>query len=256
MTDRPAGWKNMDDFAPGIATNRLPATYALAGTEVDLTFDDGSKTSLAFASRYKVHADGGPAEAYEAVAMREDLFYVGRAHTGRPREYTVTVLHTTTGRALRVVSVIAPEPVPGQPRVSQTFTPGVIEGREVTGEPPAPTRELIGRRALYRYSPEHLYEHVYLSSERYAWQCLAGAQRGHGDVDLSTAWKIADDLYVFTFREFRIPVAATWLYDWTALRTVGTFFGLSGEGEIHHSPGGAYIEPLGQVTYPAGEEPV
>ena len=29
--NRPADWKHFDDFAAGIATNRLPTTSALAG---------------------------------------------------------------------------------------------------------------------------------------------------------------------------------------------------------------------------------
>ncbi|MEV0587072.1 MoaF C-terminal domain-containing protein [Nonomuraea sp. NPDC050310] len=250
-----SGWKTMDDFAPGIATNRLPATDRLAGTALRLAFADGSATRLDFRTGAELSADGGPAQPYEAVPVREDLLFLGHGHPEEPRRHTVTVVHTGLGRALRITSTIAEEAVPGEPRVAQAFTPGTVEGTPVRGEPPAPTRELIGRRALYRYSPDHLYEHVYLSSTRYAWQCLVGAQRGHGDVDLAATWKLADDLYVFTFREFRIPVAATWLYDWAARRTVGTFFGLSGAGEIHASPGGAHIEPLGTVTYPPGEEP-
>jgi hypothetical protein len=80
-------------------------------------------------------------------------------------------------------------------------------------------------RNVFRYSPLHLYEHVYLSSERYAWQCLRGEQRGHGDVDLSTLWKFADGLYLFCFREFVIPVA-------------------------DHRRAGGHIYPLGAVRYP------
>ncbi|GAA3129151.1 molybdenum cofactor biosynthesis F family protein [Streptosporangium carneum] len=254
--DRPAGWKNMDDFAAGIDTNRLPVTDVLAGTSLGLTFDDGTTAALSFESAHGVSVDGGASDWYEAIAVREDLFFVNQTHASRPRESTVTVLHTSTGRALRIVSTIAEERTPGEPQVSQTFTPGTIDGHEVKGEAPAPTRDLIGRRALYRYSPNHLYEHVYLSSERYAWQCLVGEQRGHGDVDMASTWKIAEDVYVFTFREFLIPVAATWLYDWAALRSVGTFLGISGAGEINNSPGGAHILPLGDVVYPTDGEPV
>ncbi|MEV4097534.1 MoaF C-terminal domain-containing protein [Streptosporangium saharense] len=254
--DRPDGWKNMDDFAAGIDTNRIPVTDVLAGTEVSLTFDDGTTTTLSFKDAHGVSVDGGAADWYEAIAVRDDLFFVHWTQASRPREAFVVVLHNATGRALRIVSIVAEERTVGEPQVSQTFTPGTIDGREVTGETPAPTRDLIGRRALYRYSPNHLYEHVYLSSERYAWQCLVGEQRGHGDVDMASTWKIAEDVYVFTFREFLIPVAATWLYDWAALRSVGSFLGITGEGEIRNSGGGAYILPLGQVTYPDGEEPV
>ena len=91
---------------------------------------------------------------------------------------------------------------------------------------------------------------MYLSSVRYAWQCLVGVQRGHGDVDLATTWGLGDNLYVFTFREFLIPVAATWLYDFDAMRSTGTFLGLGGDGTVSVAPGGAFITKLGRVTYP------
>ena len=101
-----------------------------------------------------------------------------------------------------------------------------MTGGDVTGEAPGPSRDLIGKRNIYRYSPAHLYEHVYMSSERYMWQCLQGVQRGHGDVDLSTVWKFDDGLYLFCFREFKIAVASVWLHDLGyALRTTGIFLG-------------------------------
>ena len=131
----------------------------------------------------------------------------------------------------------------------------MLAGPDPAGAEPAPTRDLIGLRALYRYSPDHLYEHVYLSTERYAWQCLVGEQRGHGDVDLASTWKVADQLYVFTFREFAIPVAATWLYDWDASTTTGTFVGIGSDGGIRVAPGGGLITALGRVQYP-DEQPV
>ncbi|MFD7660944.1 MoaF C-terminal domain-containing protein, partial [Actinosynnema sp. NPDC059797] len=237
-------WKTVDDFAAGIDGNRLPRTTALAGQRWSI----GDRV-LAFD---ETHVDPGTGPVpYEAVEGAPGTFFVN--HRSADREAHVLVADLTTLRVLTVVSTIAEEPTPGVPRVSQRFTPGVLDvgdGRAPTGEPPAPTRDLIGWRALYRYSPNHLYEHVYLSSGRYAWQCLVGAQRGHGDVDLATAWRIARDRYVFTFREFRIPVATTWLYDLGALRTTGAFFGLDGAGEVRDAPGGAHIIPLGRVTYP------
>ena len=60
---------------------------------------------------------------------------------------------------------------------------------------------------------------------------------------------------MFTFREFLIPVAATWLYDLAAMRTTGTFVGLGADGSVRVAPGGAFITVLGRVTYP-DEQPV
>ena len=68
--------------------------------------------------------------------------------------------------------------------------------------------------AHYEYSPQHVYEHIYLSSQRYAWQNLVGVQRGHGDVDLATTFKFDHNQYVFGFREFIIPVASIFFYNY------------------------------------------
>lgn len=115
---------------------------------------------------------------------------------------------------------------------------------------PAPTRDLIGHRFLHRYSPNHLYEHVYLNSERYCWQCLEGVQRGHGDVDLTSTYKFDEDLYVFAFREFRIAVASVFFYDMKGLTSTGRFLGLTGDGHAEHTRSGARIIRLGDVEYP------
>jgi hypothetical protein len=259
VTARPPDWKALDDFAAGIDGNRLPRTDALAGTSLVVIEQGRSPLHLDFHTLDELswqRQDGSSGtDWYEAVEVRPDLHYLTITDDARPLEARVLILNRATGRTLTVSSVIADEPAPGQPQVSQHFRHGVIEGAEVSSDPPAPTRDLIGLRALYRYSPNHLYEHVYLSSERYAWQCLVGEQRGHGDVDLATTWRLDDDLYVFTFREFLIPVAATWLYDMEALRTTGTFVGLGGDGTVMVAPGGAFITLLGRVTYP-GEQPV
>ncbi|MDQ2959001.1 MAG: molybdenum cofactor biosynthesis F family protein [Actinomycetota bacterium] len=249
---RPDGWKAMDDFAAGIDNNRLPRTGELAGRNIAVTDADGT-IELEFSSADAVlwtDSNGTGPAWYEAVAVRPDVYFLTISAAADPLGADVLALHTGLGRSLRIRSRIADAPTPGRPRVDQRFLPGVIDGATPTGAEPAPTRDLIGLRALYRYSPNHLYEHVYLSSERYAWQCLVGEQRGHGDVDLASTWKLAEDLYVFTFREFIIPVAATWLYDFAAARTTGTFLGLGGDGTVQLSPGGGEIIQLGRVSYP------
>ncbi|MBE1461948.1 molybdenum cofactor biosynthesis F family protein [Kibdelosporangium phytohabitans] len=255
----PPDWKALDDFAAGIDGNRMQCTDALAGTSLTVSEDGRPGLHVDFRTLDELswRRDDGTAgtDWYEAIEIRPDLYYLTITDSARPLDAKVMVVNRATGRTLTVESVIADAPTPGKPRVSQNFRPGVIKGAEVAGEQPSETRDLIGLRALYRYSPNHLYEHVYLSSERYAWQCLVGEQRGHGDVDLATTWRFAENLYVFTFREFIIPVAATWLYDMEALRTTGTFVGLSGDGRVMVAPGGAFITLLGRVTY-ADEQPV
>lgn len=254
-------WRTYDEFAAGIDTYRLPSAN-LTGTVLDVTLDDGTNLLLSFGEhQVSWRSEGriqesGATDPYDAVAVREDVFFVNLPLESRERESLTLVYSATTRRAAAVRSRIAAEAIDGTPQVQQDFWAGVVGGGAATGEAPGPSRDLIGKRNIYRYSPEHLYEHVYISSRRYAWQCLQGVQRGHGDMDLSTVWKFDDGLYLFCFREFRIAVASVWLHDLGyQLRTTGIFLGLNGVGESEHSRAGGHIYPLGSVSYP-DEQPV
>lgn len=249
-------WRSYDEFAAGIDTYRLP-NVSLAGTSLRLSLDDASSIDLDFGDDTVVWsasgsiAAAGSADPYDAVAVRENVVFVSLPLVSREREALTIVYSTSTHRAVVTLSQIGEEEVAGTPRVTQTFWSAVTDGGTPSGQVPGPSRDLIGKRNVYRYSPEHLYEHVYVSSQRYAWQCLEGVQRGHGDMDLSTVWKFDDGLYLFCFREFRIAVASVWLHDLGyQLMTTGVFLGLNGAGESEHSRGGGHIYPLGSVEYP------
>ena len=245
-------WRTYDEFAAGIDTFRLPNTD-LAGTALVLTLDDGSSLSLDFGAGTVDWSGLGAygTDPYDAVAVRDDVVFVNLPLDSREREALTVVYSTTTHRATVIRSRIAAEAVGGTPQVAQEFWAATTDGGAPTGEQPGPSRDLIGKRNVYRYSPYHLYEHVYVSSQRYAWQCLEGVQRGHGDMDLSTVWKFADGLYLFCFRESRIAVASVWLHDLGyQLMTTGIFLGLNGEGAAEHSRAGGHIYPLGSVSYP------
>ncbi|MBN6038874.1 MoaF C-terminal domain-containing protein [Amycolatopsis sp. 195334CR] len=242
-------WRTYDEFAAGIATYRLP-NADLTGRELTVSLDDGTTLALRFDDAETATCNGIK-DPYDAVAVREDVFFVNFPHTSVEGEALTVVFSSTTHRALAVRSVIGAEDVEGVPRVSQTFSSGTTDAGTPSGSVPGPSRDLIGKRNIYRYSPDHLYEHVYVSSQRYAWQCLEGVQRGHGDMDLSTVWKFQDGLYLFCFREFRIAVASVWLHDLGyGLRTTGVFLGLTGDGRSEHSRAGGHIYPLGTVAYP------
>ena len=284
----PNEWRSYDEFAAGIDTYRL-ANVSLDGTAMHLTLDDDATLHLEFrdgvvhwsssgltprtdgASTDAASTDGASTDAastdvastdpaprpaggvdpYDAVRIRPDVVFVHLPLESREREALTVVYSESTHRAIVARSAIAEVAVEGTPQVGQTFWSAVTDGGDPTGDAPGPSRDLIGTRNLYRYSPHHLYEHVYMSSERYAWQCVQGVQRGHGDMDLSTVWKFADGLYLFCFREFRIAVASVWLHDLgDQLMTTGAFLGLTGDGAAEHSRAGGRIIPLGTVAYP------
>ncbi|PLC05725.1 molybdenum cofactor biosynthesis protein F [Variovorax sp. RO1] len=260
---KPADWKNYDDFAAGIATNRLPATDALAGQTLALALPD-FKLTLQPRAQHTLdwHEDGarggqGTGDWYEAIEVAPDTFFLDITQASRPTEALTVVVNTRTRRVLAIrCRIVGADEAAGQPRVPQDFWPGTLEGGIATGSVPHATRDLIGLRTWQTYSPNHTYEHTYLSAERYAWQCLVGVQRGHGDVDLASYWKFDDDQYVFTFREFLIPVASVFFFDFANGRSTGKFLGVTGAGEIANNPAGAFMRKASQTFYPPEFGPV
>jgi hypothetical protein len=264
--DRPSEWKNYDDFAAGIATNRLPSTDRLAGSEFQLSLSDKTDMTLRFidGNTFEWNVAGGPDSGtsgkdwYEAIDVADDVVFLDSLNHARPREAKTLIVNTQTRRVLSVVSKVAEKKPQGEPQVSQVFHTGILGDPKIPpgGPEPAPTRDLIGLRALYRYSPNHLYEHIYLNSERYGWQCLIGVQKGQGDMDLSTTYKFDEDQYLFTFREFIIPVASVFFYNIKQMRSTGKFLGITSSGEIENNPAGAFIQKLSMTFYPEDSQPI
>lgn len=259
MNRNPKDWKTYDEFAYGIDTNRLPATGALGGASHKIGFEDGRNLELAFSTGEVKWSDGkeSATDKAEVIEVAPNTYFVEIVFAGRPKEAETLILNIETRRALSIYSIVrdAKDAV-GEPQVAQIFRPGVIDGGTASGPVPHESRDLIGLRAHFTYSPNHVYEHTYLSSQRYAWQCLVGVQRGHGDVDLTTTYKFDENLYIFTFREFKIAVASTFFYNFNDMQSTGKFLGITGDGRIQNSPAGAFIRKASMTYYLPGQEPV
>lgn len=259
MSNAPDGWKNYDDFAAGIATNRLPASDALSGQSLSFRLPDGT-TMLRLDGMHRAHwrdERGEGSDWCEAIRIDRDVWFLDLAFAARPLETLTLVFDTATRHVLGIRCRVRSEAeAAGMPRVTQDFLVGTLGEEAAAGAPPAPTRDLIGLRTLQTYSPNHTYEHTYLNAERYCWQCLVGVQRGQGDVDLASYYRFAEGLYLFAFREFLIPVASVFLFDFANLRSTGKFLGVTGAGAIENNPAGAYIQKLSQTFYPPGVSPI
>ena len=258
--NKPAGWKNYEDFAAGIDTNRIPGTDALAGQTLVIDDAAGNRLELRLGAKNRMawsDWDGGGQGWFEAVPVAPATYFLDLTFRERPRDALTLVVNTRTLRTLSVLSRVRAERIEGEPQVVQTFNPGILAAPgKLSGMEPAPSRDLIGKRTWQRYSPHHLYEHTYLSSERYCWQCLQGEQCGHGDVDLATTYKFDEHLYVFTFREFKIPVASVFCFNFDSMRSTGKFLGIKGNGAIENTAAGAFITLASETVYEQGCEPV
>ncbi len=259
--ENPKDWKTYDEFALGIATNRLPPTKALLGWSDVARFADGRALALQFGDETLSWTDGKESgvDECEVIEVAPDTFFVEIVFAARPRDAETLIINRRTRQVLSIYSIVRePEDAVGEPQVAQVFRTGSIGDPDQAPEGPVPveTRDLVGLRAHFTYSPNHVYEHTYLSSKRYAWQCLVGVQRGHGDVDLTTTFKFDDDMYVFTFREFKIAVASTFFYNFKDMRSTGKFLGIAGDGQIQNNPAGAFIRKASMTYYLPGQEPV
>lgn len=165
-------------------------------------------------------------------------------------------MNSDTRRVISIRSIVRDQVPDGETKITQEFLVGDIMDGVPSGELPGTTRELIGYRSINVYSPNHTYEHTYINSQRYAWQCLNGVQRGHGDMDYSTAYKLEDNMYIFAFREKIIPTASVFYFDYDLGRCTGKFIGITKEGKIENSRAGAYIQKMSFNCYPVGVEPI
>ncbi len=96
-------------------------------------------------------------------------------------------------------------------------------------------------RNQYTYSPTERYEHIYLNDNFYAWQCLDGVEKGLADVDRCHYVQVAEDLYLFVWREKIIPTLGVILIDLQQMRTDGKIMGYQGSdfGALSNFPVGA-----------------
>jgi hypothetical protein len=244
-----------------MAVNRLPQTAALAGQTLKITLDSGPSFDLEFVERNKVHWLSGREHGTdwcEAVEVALRTYFIDLTFGDQPRQSQTFVVNFQTRQVLAVRTIMRDGDVGSEPRAAHEFACGVVgdPNEPPTGYKPRRTRDLIGLRGLYDYGPEHVFEHIYLSSERYAWQCIIGPLRGQADVDLSTVYKFDDNQYIFAFREFGLPVSTVFFYNWDQMRSTGKFFAIGEDGAIANTPAGALIRKLSVAFYPSDMQPI
>jgi len=253
------GWKNYEDFAQGIDTNRLPSTRHWQGKNLNLTFEGAEPLRLDFhqeALSWRWGNERG-VSAVDEVYLSPDRYFFSFALDEQSAECLAMVINCATRRVLAVRCGILPVgETQGGSRLTQAFFCGALGDAAPGGKPPELTRELIGYRTLNIYSPHHYYEHVYINTERYAWQNLRGEQFGHGDMDYATYYKFEPDMYLFTFREKIIPVCSVFFFDYQTGRCTGIFMGITASGDVQIRPAGALISKMSFTCYPTGVAPL
>ena len=254
-----------DSFGPD--NNALPPTGDLAGKTLDLHLENGQVIEHRFGRdgklTWKVTAGPGigqgAEETYSATKVRQGIYFVQFLRHLERATTIILVLDLDQGIATAVVGQLPEEAeirrslaervARGQEltAVTATFLSGALNAL-LTADTPrhATTDELVGRRVEYTYSPTERYEHIYLNEDFYTWQCLLGSEKGYADTDRCHYYRLADDLYLFAWREKIVPTLGVVVVDFDAMRTTGKICGYqgSGFGELADFPVGAHARLL------------
>jgi hypothetical protein len=250
-----------EDYAADMAYHRIPATTELVNQKMQLTLDSGTVFNLEFTQANKVHWQSGSESGtdwYEAIKVAPNTYYIDMTFADKPRQCRTFFVNIKTRQVLCVHTIMREGEVGKEPRAVQDFTPGVLGDPAIppTGMKPAPTRDLIGLRAIYTYNPNQCFEHIYLNEKRYAWHCIVGPLKGESDVELHITYKFDVNQYIFSWREFGLPVSTVFFHNWNQMRETGKFFAIGEDGAIANTPAGALIQKLSVTFYPEEKQPL
>ncbi|MHB0774913.1 MoaF C-terminal domain-containing protein [Halomonas sp. WWR20] len=266
--DSSSPWITVGDLGAGFAPDSFALDHRadLDGRDYALHFEDGQVTRYRFDATRVTWPDG---EAdYRATTLRDGIYLIDFLAREADRTHSVSlVLDTVTSSFTRVI---------GRMPTAEAIRVGLYEkarkGRplsDVTAEfqhgsldtpwhagacPHRPTYGLIGKRLLYRYSPTEVYEHIYLNDHFYTWHCVKGVEQGLCDTDSCHYLEIADQLYLFVWREKIIPTLGLVMIDTRQHRSDGKLFGYSQDdtAELANFPVASYCTLLNTTEYPDG----
>lgn len=209
---RSPGEVTMSELFPNHDGLRPLAVSDLAGRTVEIAFEDGTAAALTFkegAVDVKVNQYGswfllaGQVEC-EVLPVRDNVL-AAAINDKRTNSSYVVVLDFPNSRALAVHTQILPGPSGVGERTS--FVQGSIGGAAY--ERFELTRELVGKRVYWQYSESHQFEHIYIEPNRYCWHGIKGPEAGMGGVEPASAYKIGDDLYLFSWSDTSVAFNGT-----------------------------------------------
>jgi hypothetical protein len=248
MTSETSAWISVgalgEAFAPD--ANLLARTEQLSGRTITLNLEDGSTSRLQFLSASELHWQGDQHTfsipvAYRATEIRPGIVLLSVTRPDKPTSAIAVVLDLPRGICTTLMGHL-----PSKVDAMEPLLTRIAHGSELTsvraillaGAIDAPwgaatarhskTRDLIGKRIEYTYSPTEKYEHIYLNEELYTWHCLSGSEKGLADTDRCEYRRIADDLYLFVWREKIVPTLGIVLVDLAQLKTTGQILGYQG----------------------------
>jgi len=265
-------WITVGALAEGFAPEAfiLPQLADLAGQHFTLHFANGWVIDHRFETERLSWAAGdghsSGSAAYRATSVRPGIYLIDFLKHEGDQAWSISLVLDTLSQSFTAVIGRLPD----EAETREGLYVRALAGRELTGVqvefshgrldqpwqdgacPHAPTRELVGMRNFYRYSPSEVYEHIYLNDNFYTWQCLKGVEQGLCDTDRCHYYKIADELYLFVWREKIVPTLGLVMIDLQAHRSDGKIFGYAGGSfdELANFPVASHCSILNITGYP------
>lgn len=266
-------WIDLGDWGKGMDGFKLPSSDELAGKELKLRFNVG-KQIIKYSFKdvksliWKVleGSDKGQssAEKYEAIRVAPDIYFVDFVKKTRPNVSLSIALDLNTRKATALIAT-----APDRKKASQSFVDRLGKGVDLSTmkveilhaginpsspdepiEPHQRTSDLVGKRIKYTYSRNHVYEHIYLNDRLFTWHCLVGVEKGLADTEICDYFKIAPDIYLFTWREKIMPTFGVVIINLKETRSNGKTFGLDlATGKYVNFTMGSQAELINDTIY-------
>jgi hypothetical protein len=264
-------WITVGALAEGFAADNhiLPGLDDLNGRSLTLHFANGWRIEHRFGAQ-SLHWQDAESQArgetnYRCTSIRSWIYLVDFLKLENEQIHSVSLILDLTQNIFTAVI----GQMPSQAETRDDLFSRALSGRELTSvkaqflhgsiDTPltasspqhAPSDELVGLRNQYIYSATEAYEHVYLNSNFYSWQCLQGVEQGLADTDRCHYYKLAEQLYLFVWREKIVPTLGLVLIDLHAGKTDGKIFGYQGSDFATPSnfPVGALARVLNRTVY-------
>ncbi len=229
----------------GISQYRQPLCFELSGKFFDFIFDDKRELLVEFKDKQNVSiTEDGQTEGhkYEALKCRDLIYLVLIEKKGRkPREGIIFVIdleqYLVTGNFLTQGAVEGYERL-----VVRDLTFGRIArpGAPITAKRHEYTKDLIGKKIEYTYSPYFSIIHIYREKDCRVANTEMMKKRGLSSVPMDKFFeepciyiKITDGVYVFSWIEsnYGSGTQGFMLMDTDRTHDVGCFFGVAPDGK-------------------------
>lgn len=265
-------WVQVDALAEGFSkdANILPHVDDLAG-KTFVFHAEGMVVNHLFDHNRRVHwevLEGAEAGAkgsgeFKATSLRDGIYFIDFVQEQEFATSASIVLNLHTETATVVVGHMPSEHKAMKPIYQRVKDNDLLTGVDVrflqcTVNRPLDdeagheeTSELIGKRIQYEYSEHEFYEHIYLSGNYYTWHCMKGVEGGLAETDKCHYFKIAEELFLFVWREKVIPTLGIIMIDLQRKKTTGKILGFDGTDfkQVNNFPVGAKASILNNTEH-------